>query len=193
VNLEIKIGERVTLVQLPDRLDSMNHFIAEVGGQSFRVRWDRQNAALFIQENPRAPKNEGQAESPPLVERCIRLRSGVVRAWPGEPETQVSLSHATSGRVMSANCTVTRHAPGQEARAKSQKAKGQVVRSQITGKVLKVSVKSGDAVAEGDLLLVIEAMKMENKIFATSSGTVAKVNAVEGSMVTLGDELLRLG
>ena len=193
MNLEIKIGERVTLVQLPDRLDSMNPFVAEVGGQSFRVRWDRQHAALFIQENPSPPKNEGQTASAPLVERCIRLRSGVVRAWPGEPETQVSLSHATNGRVLSANCTVTRHAPGQEARAKSQKSKGQVVRSQITGKVLKVSVKSGDTVAEGDLLLVIEAMKMENKIFATSSGTVVKVNAVEGSMVALGDELLRLG
>jgi biotin carboxyl carrier protein len=188
MNLEVKIGDRVTLVQLPDRIDSQNPFVVELGGRSVRVRWDRQRSALFVQENL-----DSKSADTPVVERCLRLRSGSVRSWPGEPETQVSLSFTSQNHVASAECSIVRHAPGQEARAKSQKAKGQVVRSQITGKVLKVAVKPGDTVAEGAMLLVIEAMKMENKIFATAGGTVSKVSAVEGSMVSLGDELMRLG
>jgi biotin carboxyl carrier protein len=64
------------------------------------------------------------------------------------------------------------------------------VAAQIAGKVLRVDVKAGDAVKQGDILLILEAMKMENEIKAPADGTVKEVLVAEGSRVTEGDTLI---
>ena len=85
---------------------------------------------------------------------------------------------------------------GQAARAKpkaaARKAKGGTgaVHSQMTGRVIRVEVKSGDPVKEGDILLVVEAMKMENEIAAPVAGTVKEVSVTAGARVAEGDLLL---
>ena len=66
------------------------------------------------------------------------------------------------------------------------------VKSPIAGKVLKLFVKVGDAVAAGQKLISIEAMKMENEIHATLAGTVARVPVQAGQTVQPGDLLLVL-
>ena len=53
----------------------------------------------------------------------------------------------------------------------------------------KVSVKKGDTVEEGQLLCIIEAMKMENEITAHKGGTVAELPISEGAAVASGDTL----
>ena len=53
----------------------------------------------------------------------------------------------------------------------------------MPGNILKVAVSTGQAVKEGDLLVVLEAMKMENEIFAPKAGTVAQVLVQKGSTV----------
>lgn len=60
----------------------------------------------------------------------------------------------------------------------------------MPGKILKVMVEQGDAVEAGQVLLLLEAMKMENEIFASTSGTVARVACKEGDSVNTGDTLL---
>lgn len=60
----------------------------------------------------------------------------------------------------------------------------------MPGKVLKVLVKPGDAVEEGQSLLVLEAMKMENVIKAVLSGEVSKVPISEGQAVEKGALLI---
>jgi biotin carboxyl carrier protein len=64
------------------------------------------------------------------------------------------------------------------------------VHSQMTGRIIRVDVKPGDAVKEGAVLLVIEAMKMENEIAAPTAGTVKEVAVAAGSRVADGDLLL---
>lgn len=64
------------------------------------------------------------------------------------------------------------------------------VTAQIAGRVLKVLVKVGDAVNEGDVLLMLEAMKMENEIKAPKAGVVSEVAVSEGSRVTEGTTLV---
>ena len=59
--------------------------------------------------------------------------------------------------------------------------------------MLKVAAKQGQAVKKGDLLCVIEAMKMENEILAPSDATVVSVSASEGATVNSGDVLFVLG
>lgn len=64
------------------------------------------------------------------------------------------------------------------------------IESPMPGKILKVLVAEGDKVAAGQLVMVLEAMKMENEIFATADGTVQKVIAKVGSSVNTGDPLV---
>jgi acetyl-CoA/propionyl-CoA carboxylase, biotin carboxylase, biotin carboxyl carrier protein len=66
-------------------------------------------------------------------------------------------------------------------------ASSEALPSPLQGTVLKVAVAEGDEVAEGDLVCVIEAMKMENEITAHRSGKVTAVNVAEGGAVGSGD------
>ena len=67
---------------------------------------------------------------------------------------------------------------------------GEKVDSPMPGTILKVNVAAGQAVKEGDLLVVLEAMKMENEIFAPKSGTVSQVAVSKGASVNTGDVLV---
>src|SRR3954447_24004176 len=67
-------------------------------------------------------------------------------------------------------------------------APGELI-SPIQGTVLKVAVEKGAEVKEGDLIAVIEAMKMENEITAPSSGTVSELGVSEGGSVATGDTI----
>jgi len=57
----------------------------------------------------------------------------------------------------------------------------------ISGKIISVDCKAGDTVKEGDILCVIESMKMENPIMAPVGGTIKEVGVVAGKNVNDGD------
>ena len=69
-------------------------------------------------------------------------------------------------------------------------ASGEVVKSPMPGNILKINVAPGQKVEEGDVLIVLEAMKMENEIVATKSGTVAQVAVSKGAVVETGAPLV---
>ena len=58
--------------------------------------------------------------------------------------------------------------------------------------MLQVKVSAGEAVKAGQLLLIIEAMKMENEVLAPRDGTVAQIVAAKGATVNTGDALVVL-
>ncbi len=66
---------------------------------------------------------------------------------------------------------------------------GEPVASPLAGNIFKVLVQPGDQVAEGDLVLILEAMKMETEIRAPKAGTIGSVTAKEGTAVKVGDTL----
>ncbi len=70
---------------------------------------------------------------------------------------------------------------------------GEEVVAPMPGKVLRLKVNEGDSVKEGDTLLILEAMKMENEIIANASGSIKKINAVVKDMVDTGDVLMVIG
>jgi biotin carboxyl carrier protein len=72
-------------------------------------------------------------------------------------------------------------------------ASGEVIRAPIAGKVVKVLVASGDEVAPGAPVLVLEAMKMENELRAERGGKVLEVAAAVGDSVETNQKLVRLG
>lgn len=71
-------------------------------------------------------------------------------------------------------------------------AEGEQVTAEMQGTILDVNVEAGDEVSSGDVLCVLEAMKMENDVVASHGGTVAEVVATEGESVDMGDVLVVL-
>lgn len=65
-----------------------------------------------------------------------------------------------------------------------------VITAPMPGKIVSIKVKTGQAVKEGDLLLTLEAMKMENEIYSSASGTVKEIRVAEGATVNPGEILI---
>ena len=69
---------------------------------------------------------------------------------------------------------------------------GTQIPAPLSGDVLKVLVNVGDRVAEGDVILILEAMKMETEIRSQASGQVTEINVKAGDAVKVGDSLMVL-
>lgn len=67
------------------------------------------------------------------------------------------------------------------------------IKSPLPGSVFKIKVQEGQAVKAGDVLMTIEAMKMENEIMAPSAGKVVAISTTQGATVNTGDVLISLG
>ncbi len=70
---------------------------------------------------------------------------------------------------------------------------GETVSAPMPGTVLKVNVTAGQTVQAGELLVVLEAMKMENEIVSPVSGTVTQIIATKGASVETGAPLIVIG
>lgn len=84
-------------------------------------------------------------------------------------------------------------APAPAAAAAPVPAGAATVKCPMPGKILSVAVSAGAAVKKGDLLLVLEAMKMQNEIYAPQDGTVSEVRVAANQTVATGDVLVVLG
>lgn len=71
-------------------------------------------------------------------------------------------------------------------------AGGVVVAAPMPGKILSIKANAGAAVKKGDVILLLEAMKMENEVVAPEDGTIASINVSAGDTVEAGDTLATL-
>ena len=69
-------------------------------------------------------------------------------------------------------------------------AAGETIAAPMPGNILRIDVKQGDTVKAGQILLILEAMKMENEIVAPKDGTIAQVVTSKGSVVETGTPLI---
>ena len=110
---------------------------------------------------------------------------------------EVTVESVSGGRMASA--PVARPASAPVARAAAPVAapaasgSGETVSSPMPGTILDVKVAAGQAVKSGDILFILEAMKMENEIFAPCDGTVSSVAVSKGAAVNPGDVLCVIG
>ncbi len=84
-------------------------------------------------------------------------------------------------------------APAAPAAPAAALAAGEVIKSPMPGNILKINVTQGQQVEEGEVLLILEAMKMENEIVAPCSGTVQKLLVSKGQTVQTGASLAVIG
>ena len=103
---------------------------------------------------------------------------------------EVTVESVSGGRMASAPVARTASAPKA---APAASGSGETVSSPMPGTILDVKVAAGQAVKSGDILFILEAMKMENEIFAPCDGTVSSVAVSKGAAVNPGDVLCVIG
>lgn len=95
---------------------------------------------------------------------------------------------AASKKASTAQSAVAKSAPAQSAGGQGATK----VNAPMPGKILSVKASVGQAVKKGDVLMILEAMKMENEVVAPSDGTIASIDVTEGSSVEAGAVLATL-
>lgn len=110
---------------------------------------------------------------------------------------EVGVSNASQRPVVStpsapASTPAPKVAPKEEKKEVVVSAGQEVVEAPMPGNIWKIEVKEGDTVKAGDILLILEAMKMENEILAPRDGVVASINTTQGAAVNTGDKLVVL-
>lgn len=135
---------------------------------------------------------------PRLVD-AERLEAGTVNVLIEHRSYDIDLEEDGEGFAMLVADELFRLEILDERRMRLREAKGkfsvegpQVIRAPMPGKVVKVLVEAGAEVTEGQGIVVIEAMKMENELRATKNGTVAAILVKEGQTVEGGTELARI-
>jgi len=88
------------------------------------------------------------------------------------------------------------YTPQREAPApvsKPSSSKGEPIKAVMAGTVLSIKKKPGDKVAVGDVVLILEAMKMENEISSPSDGVIGNILVNPGQSINTGDTLFTIG
>ena len=193
---------------LSDELDKLSDELDQLAAEKSLSLADEKiddvlTYALFPQIGLKFIENRNNPDAfEPVPSGEIELPAAPVQQAPapsdGEPEAySVSVDGkvyevvvAPSGELTS----VVQKGPQEEATPQhTQVTSGEALNAPLAGNIFKVLVTPGSQVNEGDVVIIMEAMKMETEVRAASSGTVASVSVSEGDAVSTGDVLLTLG
>ncbi|MES9825495.1 MAG: sodium-extruding oxaloacetate decarboxylase subunit alpha [Candidatus Thiodiazotropha endolucinida] len=193
-----------------DRLSAEFHGLAEEHG--IRVAADEVDDVLIYALFPqvglkflRNRDNPDAFEPPPSAESAAPAQAQAptpvqATGTAGGPESyQVEVNGVTynvkvtpSGTVSEVIQTSTPAAAQSTAPVAAVNPGGDVINAPLSGNIHAIKVAAGDAIAAGDVVMVLEAMKMETEVRATSAGTVVQILVKEGETVQVGSPLLSL-
>jgi len=176
----IKRGDKQFRVNLPNQIPDDQLFELTVDETVYQARFEKAQNAFYLKT--------------PEGEVSLNARTCQINRFDGESEAQIEFDfyNPLETQMESFHGSAQPWVPGMENRAAAAASKGKTLRAPMTGKVLDVSIAEGDQVESGVTLLVIEAMKMENKVFAPVAGKVEQLKVSAGQAITVGDELLTI-
>jgi glutaconyl-CoA decarboxylase len=150
--------------------------------RAFRITVNGKAYDVMVEEVGSGPSNSG---APAIPAADKRQAAAPIRAA-AQPEPAASSAGSAPAPSLAA-------APARQDEALSSKPLGSgTVKAPIPGTIRAIKVVQGQAVARGDVILILDAMKMENEVCAESDGTVTRVFVETGTMVNTGDPLLEI-
>ncbi|MDB1123014.1 sodium-extruding oxaloacetate decarboxylase subunit alpha [Vibrio algarum] len=145
---------------------------------------------LKNRHNPDAFEPAPGKEKPAPVAPVVAPVASGVESYSVKVDGQVyDVEVGPQGQLTSVTPTA---APTPAAAPAPSASNAEVVTAPLAGTIFKVMVAPGAQVAEGEVLLILEAMKMETEVRAAKSGTVAEINVKDGDAVAVGSPLLSL-
>ena len=144
-----------------------------LGGTDYQVRVVRQGDVTAVYVN----------ERPYQVQLAAGGGEGPVKVLVDAKEYEVEVKGGAAA---------PRRAPKGPAKRPAPPGGAGAITSQMAGRVVRVDAEPGQKVSEGQVLLIIEAMKMENEVLAPGAGTVKEVAVAAGARVNEGDLLIIL-
>ncbi len=103
-------------------------------------------------------------------------------------EIEIELMSETEAKAAATSAPAAAPAPATSAPAAAT-GEGEAIQSPMPGTILDIKVNVGDSVKKGQVLMVLEAMKMENEIMAGADGVVTSIGVTKGASVQTGDAL----
>ncbi|MFN2330480.1 MAG: sodium-extruding oxaloacetate decarboxylase subunit alpha [Halomonas sp.] len=158
---------------------------------------NRDNPDAF-EPAPQAPGKETPVASANLPANASAKAPAVSSGSPAGPETYTVKVNGKAYVVEVAEGGEIADVQEQSGGAQSAAADvasaptGEAISAPLAGNIFKVNVRPGDAVKEGDVVIILEAMKMETEVRAATAGTVSAVKVGEGDSVAVGDVLIEL-
>ncbi len=138
-------------------------------------------------------RNNPEAFEPPPGTEPEPVSAAAPAAAAGGAESYHVVVNGTGYDVtVSAGGAVRNVTPTAPAAAPAASACEEVVTAPLAGNIFKINVKEGQSVASGDVIMILEAMKMETEVRAPAAGTVASIAVQPGDAVHTGDPLLTL-
>ena len=158
-------------------------FTAEDGRFGVHTRWIETE---FVND---IPPWDGEAEAPeePEPRHTVVVEVSGKRLEVSLPD-RIAVGQVKIGRPAAAPPSRRSHAP-----SASAAASGDAVKSPMQATVVKVAVAEGQQVVKGDLVVVLEAMKMEQPLQAHKDGVISRIDATPGTTVSAGHQLLVIG
>ncbi len=165
-------------IELPSQIVDNQIFEVSLGDKKIECRWDRWHGVLSVIDDD--------------ISKQYRVRASSVQKNAGG-DYDVTLEYISPGKTVATNVGVVMglDSPGREQRQKITGKSGFVLKSPMNGKVLEIAVKIGQKVETGQVLVVIEAMKMENTIIAEHEGTIESIQTEKNAVVTAGQVLIK--
>lgn len=179
---EFEVAGMPTVLPFHRKVVSDPAFTAEDGRFGVYTRWIETE---FVND---IPPWDGELEAPPAAEsrHTVVVEVGGRRLEVSLPDRIITAPHAV-GRPAAVPPSRRSHAPSVVAGAS-----GDAVKSPMQATIVKIAVEDGQHVVKGDLVVVLEAMKMEQPIQAHKDGVIGSINATPGTTVSAGHQLLTI-
>jgi len=123
----------------------------------------------------------------------LEVKLGNKKSTVNIEELMGSVRHQSSPKQVyqTPSYTSQREAPAPVSKPSS--GKGEPIKAVMSGTVLSIKRKAGEKVAVGDVVLILEAMKMENEISSPSDGVIGAISVNPGQTINTGDTLFTIG